>query len=84
MKDNVDIFKGPKGDTGEQGPAGRDGKDGVDGQDGSDGKSFDFESLTEEQKLKLHLNYLTLVIGNNINLQIVTELENGLALCLNL
>ncbi|MGX0706739.1 baseplate upper protein BppU/collagen triple helix repeat protein [Staphylococcus capitis] len=80
MKDNVDIFKGPKGDTGEQGPAGqdgkdgkngingidgingnpgpqgppgRDGKDGVDGQDGSDGKSFDFESLTEEQKAEI-------------------------------
>ena len=111
MKDNVDIFKGPKGDTGEQGPAGqdgkdgkngingidgingnpgpqgppgRDGKDGVDGQDGSDGKSFDFESLTEEQKLRLHLSYLTLVIGNNIDSQIVTELENGLALWLNL
>ena len=80
MKDNVDIFKGPKGATGEQGPAGqdgkdgkngingidgvngnpgpqgppgRDGKDGVDGQDGSDGKSFDFESLTEEQKAEI-------------------------------
>lgn len=80
MKDNVDIFKGPKGDTGEQGPPGqdgkdgkngingidgingnpgpqgppgRDGKDGVDGQDGSDGKSFDFESLTEEQKAEI-------------------------------
>lgn len=80
MKDNVDIFKGPKGDTGEQGPAGqdgkdgkngingidgingnpgpqgppgRDGKDGVDGQDGSDGKSFDFESLTDEQKAEI-------------------------------
>lgn len=80
MKDNVDIFKGPKGDTGEQGPAGQDGKDGkngingidgingnpgpqgppgkdgrdgVDGQDGSDGKSFDFESLTEEQKAEI-------------------------------
>lgn len=80
IKDNVDIFKGPKGDTGEQGPAGqdgkdgkngingidgingnpgpqgppgRDGKDGVDGQDGSDGKSFDFESLTEEQKAEI-------------------------------
>ena len=80
MKNNVDIFKGPKGDTGEQGPAGqdgkdgkngingidgingnpgpqgppgRDGKDGVDGQDGSDGKSFDFESLTEEQKAEI-------------------------------
>ena len=24
MKDNVDIFKGPKGDTGEQGPAGQE------------------------------------------------------------
>ncbi|MGK8357618.1 BppU family phage baseplate upper protein [Staphylococcus epidermidis] len=51
--------KGPKGDTGdkgeqgEQGPPGRDGKDGVDGQDGSDGKSFDFESLTEEQKAEI-------------------------------
>lgn len=80
MKDNVDIFKGPKGDTGEQGPAGqdgkdgkngingidgingnpgpqgppgRDGKDGVDGQDGSDGESFDFESLTDEQKAEI-------------------------------
>lgn len=80
MKDNVDIFKGPKGDTGEQGPAGqdgkdgkngingidgingnpgpqgppgRDGKDGVDGQDGSDGKSFDFASLTDEQKAEI-------------------------------
>ena len=80
MKNNVDIFKGPKGDKGEQGipgqdgkdgkngingidgingnpgpqgPPGRDGKDGVDGQDGSDGKSFDFESLTEEQKAEI-------------------------------
>ncbi|WP_305809033.1 BppU family phage baseplate upper protein [Staphylococcus epidermidis] len=80
MKDNVDIFKGPKGDTGEQGPAGQDGKDGknglngidgvngnpgpqgppgkdgrdgVNGKDGSDGKSFDFESLTEEQKAEI-------------------------------
>lgn len=80
MKDNVDIFKGPKGDTGEQGPAGqdgkdgkngingidgingnpgpqgppgRDGKDGVNGKDGVDGKSFDFASLTEEQKAEI-------------------------------
>ncbi|MBW4837584.1 MAG: BppU family phage baseplate upper protein [Staphylococcaceae bacterium] len=28
MKDNVDIFKGPKGDTGERGPQGLPGKDG--------------------------------------------------------
>ena len=111
MKDNVDIFKGPKGDTGEQGPAGqdgkdgkngingidgingnpgpqgppgRDGKDGVDGQDGSDGKSFDFESLTEEQKAEITPKLPDFSIGNNINLQIVMELENGLALCLNL
>ena len=80
MKDNVDIFKGPKGDTGEQGPAGqdgkdgkngingidgingnpgpqgppgRDGKDGVNGKDGVDGKSFDFASLTDEQKAEI-------------------------------
>ena len=33
--------------------------------------------LQKNKKLKLHLNYLTLVIGNNINLQIVMELENG-------
>lgn len=37
MKDNVDIFKGPKGDTGEQGPAGQDGKDGKNGINGIDG-----------------------------------------------
>lgn len=37
MKDNVDIFKGPKGDTGEQGPAGQDGKDGKNGLNGIDG-----------------------------------------------
>ncbi|MCG1331760.1 BppU family phage baseplate upper protein [Staphylococcus epidermidis] len=43
MKDNVDIFKGPKGDTGEQGPAGQDGKDGV------DGKSFTYSDFTQEQ-----------------------------------
>lgn len=80
MKDNVDIFKGPKGDTGEQGPAGQDGKDGkngingidgingnpgpqgppgkdgrdgVNGKDGVDGKSFDFASLTDEQKAEI-------------------------------
>lgn len=74
MKDNVDIFKGPKGDTGEQGPAGQDGKDGKngingidgvngnpgpqgppgkDGRDGVDGKSFDFASLTDEQKAEI-------------------------------
>ncbi|MBN6824761.1 BppU family phage baseplate upper protein [Staphylococcus caprae] len=74
MKDNVDIFKGPKGDIGEQGPAGQDGKDGKngingidgingnpgpqgppgrDGKDGVDGKSFDFDSLTDEQKNSL-------------------------------
>ncbi|MCG1303714.1 BppU family phage baseplate upper protein [Staphylococcus epidermidis] len=37
MKNNVDIFKGPKGDTGEQGPAGQDGKDGKNGINGIDG-----------------------------------------------
>lgn len=52
MKDNVDIFKGPKGDTGEQGPAGQDGKDGrdgVNGKDGVDGKSFTYSDFTQEQ-----------------------------------
>lgn len=34
MKDNVDIFKGPKGDKGEQGISGQDGKDGRDGEIG--------------------------------------------------
>ena len=80
LKDNVEIFKGPKGDTGEQGPAGQDGKDGkngingidgingnpgpqgppgkdgrdgVNGKDGVDGKSFDFASLTDEQKAEI-------------------------------
>ena len=28
MKNNVEIFKGPKGDKGEQGIPGQDGKDG--------------------------------------------------------
>lgn len=37
MKNNVEIFKGPKGDTGEQGPAGQDGKDGKNGINGIDG-----------------------------------------------
>ncbi|MCC3755487.1 BppU family phage baseplate upper protein [Staphylococcus capitis] len=55
-------FKGEKGDKGdvgergpkgEQGPPGKDGRDGVNGKDGSDGKSFDFESLTEEQKAEI-------------------------------
>jgi len=41
MKDNVDIFKGPKGDTGEQGPAGQDGKDGKNGINGIDGINGD-------------------------------------------
>ncbi|MGZ9472542.1 BppU family phage baseplate upper protein, partial [Staphylococcus epidermidis] len=37
MKDNVDIFKGPKGDKGEQGIPGQDGKDGKNGINGIDG-----------------------------------------------
>ena len=37
MKDNVDIFKGPKGDKGEQGIPGQDGKDGKNGLNGIDG-----------------------------------------------
>ncbi|WP_243081542.1 BppU family phage baseplate upper protein [Staphylococcus capitis] len=80
MKNNVDIFKGPKGDKGEQGvpgqdgkdgknglngidgvngnpgpqgPPGKDGRDGVNGKDGVDGKSFDFASLTDEQKAEI-------------------------------
>lgn len=80
MKNNVEIFKGPKGDKGEQGvpgqdgkdgknglngidgvngnpgpqgPPGKDGRDGVNGKDGVDGKSFDFASLTDEQKAEI-------------------------------
>lgn len=80
MKDNVEIFKGPKGDKGEQGipgqdgkdgkngingidgingnpgpqgPPGKDGRDGDNGKDGRDGKSFDFASLTDEQKAEI-------------------------------
>lgn len=61
MKDNVDIFKGPKGDTGEQGPAGHDGKDGKNGINGIDGingnpgpqgpkgEPFRYEDFTSEQ-----------------------------------
>lgn len=37
MKNNVDIFKGPKGDKGEQGIPGQDGKDGKNGLNGIDG-----------------------------------------------
>lgn len=37
MKDNVEIFKGPKGDKGEQGIPGQDGKDGKNGINGIDG-----------------------------------------------
>lgn len=37
MKNNVEIFKGPKGDTGEQGIPGQDGKDGKNGLNGIDG-----------------------------------------------
>lgn len=37
MKDNVDIFKGPKGEKGEQGIPGQDGKDGKNGLNGIDG-----------------------------------------------
>lgn len=40
MKDNVDIFKGPKGDTGEQGPKGEPGKK---------GEPFKYEDFTPEQ-----------------------------------
>ncbi|MCG2434240.1 BppU family phage baseplate upper protein [Staphylococcus epidermidis] len=80
MKNNVEIFKGPKGDKGEQGipgqdgkdgknglngidgvngnpgpqgPPGKDGRDGDNGKDGRDGKSFDFASLTDEQKAEI-------------------------------
>lgn len=110
MKNNVEIFKGPKGDKGEQGvpgqdgkdgknglngidgvngnpgpqgPPGKDGRDGVNGKDGVDGKSFDFASLTDEQKQKLHLNYLILATGNSTDLLKTMEVENGLALCHN-
>ncbi|MCG2563414.1 BppU family phage baseplate upper protein [Staphylococcus epidermidis] len=37
MKNNVEIFKGPKGDKGEQGIPGQDGKDGKNGINGIDG-----------------------------------------------
>ena len=37
LKDNVEIFKGPKGDKGEQGIPGQDGKDGKNGLNGIDG-----------------------------------------------
>ncbi|MGZ9502538.1 BppU family phage baseplate upper protein [Staphylococcus epidermidis] len=37
MKNNVEIFKGPKGDKGEQGIPGQDGKDGKNGLNGIDG-----------------------------------------------
>lgn len=37
MKNNVEIFKGPKGDKGEQGTPGQDGKDGKNGLNGIDG-----------------------------------------------
>lgn len=37
MKDNVDIFKGPKGDTGPQGPKGDKGADGINGEMGPAG-----------------------------------------------
>ena len=51
--------KGDKGDKGEDGYTPIkgvdyfDGKDGKDGKDGVDGKSFDFNSLTEEQKAEI-------------------------------
>ncbi|MCK6121331.1 BppU family phage baseplate upper protein [Staphylococcus epidermidis] len=37
LKDNVEIFKGPKGEKGEQGIPGQDGKDGKNGLNGIDG-----------------------------------------------
>ncbi|MEL1210708.1 BppU family phage baseplate upper protein [Staphylococcus epidermidis] len=37
LKDNVEIFKGPKGEKGEQGIPGQDGKDGKNGINGIDG-----------------------------------------------
>ena len=37
LKDNVEIFKGPKGNKGEQGIPGQDGKDGKNGLNGIDG-----------------------------------------------
>ncbi|MBM0777185.1 BppU family phage baseplate upper protein [Staphylococcus epidermidis] len=61
LKDNVEIFKGPKGDTGEQGPAGQDGKDGKNGINGIDGingnpgpqgpkgEPFRYKDFTSEQ-----------------------------------
>lgn len=61
MKNNVEIFKGPKGDTGEQGPAGQDGKDGKNGINGIDGingnpgpqgpkgEPFRYKDFTSEQ-----------------------------------
>lgn len=51
--------QGLKGDKGEDGYTPIkgvdyfDGKDGVDGKDGTDGLSFDYESLTEEQKAEI-------------------------------
>ncbi|SLC69963.1 Uncharacterised protein [Mycobacteroides abscessus subsp. massiliense] len=42
------------------------------------------KALQKNKKLKLHLNYLTLVIGSNTDLLKTMEVENGLALWLNL
>lgn len=44
---------GPKGEQGIPGQDGKDGRDGVNGKDGVDGKSFDFASLTDEQKAEI-------------------------------
>lgn len=52
-KNGLNGIDGVNGNPGPQGPPGKDGRDGVDGKDGSDGKSFDFESLTDEQKSEI-------------------------------
>ncbi|MFF5513040.1 BppU family phage baseplate upper protein [Staphylococcus capitis] len=52
-KNGINGIDGINGNPGPQGPPGRDGKDGVNGKDGVDGKSFDFASLTDEQKAEI-------------------------------
>ena len=52
-KNGLNGIDGVNGNPGPQGPPGKDGRDGVNGKDGVDGKSFDFASLTDEQKAEI-------------------------------
>ncbi|WP_243081368.1 BppU family phage baseplate upper protein [Staphylococcus capitis] len=52
-KNGLNGIDGINGNPGPQGPPGKDGRDGVNGKDGVDGKSFDFASLTDEQKAEI-------------------------------